>query len=72
MTATGWETDIDDALAAVEASAQMKRIHPLLFVAVAAALLIVGVVWKVSTADKCVDRGGTVVAPMKRFQHCAE
>jgi hypothetical protein len=50
----------------------MKRIPPLVLIAAAAALLIIGVAWKVFTADECMDRGGTVIAPMKRFQHCAD
>jgi len=50
----------------------MKRVHPLLPAVVIAALLVVGVVWNLFTAEKCMDRGGTVVALTTRFQHCAD
>lgn len=68
----GWLAVLDYAPTAVETSVQMKRVHPLLLVVVFAALIIVGVLWKLFSADECMDRGGTVVVPMKRFPHCAD
>jgi hypothetical protein len=49
----------------------MKRIHPLLLIAACVVLLIGGVVWKSLSANKCLDEGGIVVAPMSKHQHCA-
>jgi hypothetical protein len=48
----------------------MKRIHPLLLILLFVLLLAGGVVWRVSAADECLDKGGLVVGSMTRSQHC--
>ena len=44
--------------------------HPLLLIVPFVVLLVIGVVWKIKDADECMDRGGLVVGPMTRSQHC--
>jgi hypothetical protein len=65
-----WEewviADIDAIGAAVNKSAQMKRIHPLIPIVAFVMLLLAGLFWKTFSAAECVDQGGTVVGPMTR------
>jgi hypothetical protein len=50
----------------------MKRIHPLLLIIACVVLFVVGLLWKVLDADDCMDKGGTVIGPMTRSQHCVD
>lgn len=72
MAGMAWEADIDATGAVVNKSAQMRRIYPLLVIVACVVLLVVGVLWKILSADECVDQGGIVVAPMTRSQHCVD
>lgn len=49
----------------------MRRLRPLFLMAVFVLLLALGIFLKVLDANRCVDQGGLVVAPMTRSQNCA-
>lgn len=51
-------------------TARMKRLHPLMLLALFAVLLVAGIVRSILDADECMERGGMVVAPMTRVQDC--
>ncbi|MFT5329382.1 MAG: hypothetical protein ACI9TB_001290 [Parasphingorhabdus sp.] len=51
---------------------QVKRIHPLVLIAIFVVILVGGLFWKITSAQQCMDRGDTVVAPMTRGQNCAD
>ena len=66
-----WKADIDAVSAAVKL-ARMKRIKPLALIAAVATLILTGLIWKVGTADECMDQKRILIAPMSRQQHCAD
>jgi hypothetical protein len=45
---------------------------PVLLIVAYGVLLVAGVIWNVLEIKECSDRGGTVIAPTKRGQHCVD